>query len=60
MFVGQIADNYDEKIRLKTFYSEIIVDKTEYPHQEIPIIKDFSKFVNSKQATSLKKEEVKK
>lgn len=60
MFVGQMADNFDEKINLKTFYGEIIVDRTEYPRQEIPIIKDFSKFVSSKQSANLKKDEIKK
>jgi hypothetical protein len=60
MFVGQMADNFDEKINLKTFYSEIIVDDAEYPRQEIPIIKDFSKFVSPKQSANLKKEEIKK
>ena len=46
MFVGAIADNFDERIEQKIFHAEIVVDNTRVDtetkaYKEIPIITDF-------------------
>lgn len=60
MFVGQMADNFDEKIKLKTFHAEIIVENDNYSSEEIPIIKDFSKFAENYTHQTLDSESIKK
>lgn len=46
MFVGSVADNFDERIEQKIFHAEIVVDtdkvkREESHYQPIPIINDF-------------------
>ena len=46
MFVGAIADNFDERIEQKIFHCEIVVDNAKVAaetkaYQSIPIITDF-------------------
>ena len=46
MFVGAVADNFDERIEQKIFHAEIVVDHTkisaeEKAYQKIPVINDF-------------------
>ncbi len=47
MFVGAIADNFDERIEQKMFHCEIVVDNTKVAaeikaYQSIPVITDFT------------------
>jgi DNA-binding transcriptional regulator YbjK len=47
MFVGAVADNYDERIEQKIFHCEIVVDaekvkREEQAYRPIPIITDFT------------------
>ena len=47
MFVGAVADNYDERIEQKIFHCEIVVDagkvkREEQAYQPIPVITDFT------------------
>lgn len=47
MFVGAIADNFDERIEQKIFHAEIVVDNAKVAsetkaYQPIPIITDFT------------------
>lgn len=44
MFVGSVADNFDEKISQKIFHSQIVIDKSkkeDMPLQDIPDIVNF-------------------
>ncbi len=47
MFVGAVADNFDERIEQKIFHAEIVVDNAKVSretkaYQQIPIITDFT------------------
>ena len=47
MFVGAVADNYDERIEQKIFHCEIVVDaekvkREEQAYRPIPVITDFT------------------
>jgi hypothetical protein len=47
MFVGAVADNFDERIEQKIFHCEIVVDNAEVAaetkaYQSIPVITDFT------------------
>ncbi|MBN2807819.1 MAG: mobilization protein, partial [Prolixibacteraceae bacterium] len=47
MFVGAVADNFDERIEQKIFHAEIVVDSEKVKQEEskykpIPIITDFT------------------
>ncbi|AFK05443.1 hypothetical protein Emtol_0171 (plasmid) [Emticicia oligotrophica DSM 17448] len=59
-FVGQVADNFDKPIENKTFHAKIKVDTPQYSSQELPIIKDFSIFVNDEFSKNHSKESTKK
>ncbi len=47
MFVGAVADNFDERIEQKIFHCEIVVDNAKVAaetkvYQSIPVITDFT------------------
>lgn len=47
MFVGAVADNFDERINQKIFHAEIVVDSAKVKaetakYQKIPLITDFT------------------
>ena len=47
MFVGAVADNFDERIDQKIFHAEIVVDSAKVKaetakYQKIPLITDFT------------------
>ena len=52
MFVGAVSDNFDERIDLKIFHAEIVVDSAKVSaemkaYQPIPVIVDFTNEVGS-------------